>query len=659
MGSVIVNWATPLISTGFAILGGQLAGPVGGAIGWGLGMGVGGALFPPEAEKTAAQSMGPQQLFIPTADYGGVVTVLRGCRRVGGNLIWYDQPRLITDPAQVLDWANYLAAIIIVAGGTEPDTKYATNFAYGVCHGYASTFKVYEGKKEYLLYRGGGYLLNEGENVPPEYIGKTYNEQVQLAIGKGLKPAFKYVQYYGDQNIADPTIVTAKGVDNVPPYRNLHYIVFKDFPELTEAIPQLSFETGQLDCSGAEMNAPIMHSYGDGFTRSGIFPAIKMYKNGLPNAAYIAVNFNTDIPGITSRKVDLVNGNLAQTVGSVTLSDLIANNNNNTITFSDDEESYDLSGDGVIDPEFPTWWLDAIQNANYAFYTGVQQQGSFVTCHVTVDSVETGVDLVWVFFNHYRQNHPDETWVGVSGDNAETTATANTSLTTSNDNVLILNRVTPIRSWGTPFSEDTVSVDTVQGITAPAVFTGDKTTTVSGNYPYIMGSDYWNTTGHYIASIYNIDYTGTYEESSNEGIFLGHMGGPIPPADHVGMPYPCPVSLSIATDVGDFDVLLSADEDDYIWQGYDPQVWKIDASTNGYTYTIYSHSLSTIVYGWITPAGQHHRLVFDNFDDNEWSHPFITATYIAPDNSETTVNFGSAFDGYYGTAEFLAGSYTS
>jgi hypothetical protein len=274
------EYLKPVIGIGAALIGGELAGPIGGAIGWGLGMGVGGALFPPEAEKTAAQSMGPAQLFKATSDYGMAVPVLRGCRRTGGNLIWHNVPVLITSAAQVPDYINYLAAITIKNGGTAPaegEEKYACTFAYGVCHGIAHTLKVYEEKNEYLLVGNHGYLLNEGQNVPPEYRMATYDEQVALVLAKGTPPSFHCTQYSGSQVVADSKIVEAKGLGVVPPYRNLHYIVFMDFPMLTNSIPQLSFETTRMECSDNPASV-VVYSYGDGRPQINVSDHYGFYK---------------------------------------------------------------------------------------------------------------------------------------------------------------------------------------------------------------------------------------------------------------------------------------------------------------------------------------------------------------------------------------------
>lgn len=254
--------AKPIISVGAAVLGQELLGPVGAMIGWGVGMGVGGALFPSEAERTSAMSMGPPSMFKPTAGYGMVIPVVRGCRRISGNLIWYDKPRYITDANQLEDYAGWAQYLRDINGGQDPSEHcWAVHVAYGVCHGLAVTLKIYEGKREFLVIGDYAYLLNEGANVPPEYIDKTYAEQMELVLQKARIPAFKCIQYRGDQDDADDLLVESKGIDNVPPYRNLHYVAIHDYPMMQEGVPSLSFEVASLEC---DFVTPVVHEYTDG-----------------------------------------------------------------------------------------------------------------------------------------------------------------------------------------------------------------------------------------------------------------------------------------------------------------------------------------------------------------------------------------------------------
>jgi hypothetical protein len=266
-----MDWAQALSGIGGAALGWMVGGPVGGAIGWGLGMGIGGALFPAEAERWTAQSMGPAQQLKPQANLGGVVTVLRGNRRFTGNLIWYDQPREVvtTSESDFNDWRDN-CFIKVYGGTTAPQNRYYVDFAYAVCIGPARTLRLFLGKNEYVLTTYSGewgelgywvmqgknecrfWRINVGVNVPPEYVNKTPLEILALVKAAGGTPCpVPFYQYQGPQVISDPMIVANKGADNVPPYRNLHYIVFKDFPitSLSDSIPQLSFEAYSLDGS--------------------------------------------------------------------------------------------------------------------------------------------------------------------------------------------------------------------------------------------------------------------------------------------------------------------------------------------------------------------------------------------------------------------------
>jgi hypothetical protein len=247
------DYLKPLVSIATAYLGYQIGGPVGGAIGWGLGMGVGGALFPPEAEKTSAQSLGPAQQLTPQANYGAVIPLLYGSRRIAGNIIWYIE-NITATPANIDDWEAF-AATATRYGYT--GTFFASNFANAVCIGPATVTRIYNGKDEYICDGNHAYKINVGDNVPVEYINKTPEETLDMVMQAGTPYDFSYTEYRGDQTAADPTIAAAQGENVVPPYRNLCYLIIHNFPvkDLNSEIPSFTFEVSTVE--GVDNPTPV------------------------------------------------------------------------------------------------------------------------------------------------------------------------------------------------------------------------------------------------------------------------------------------------------------------------------------------------------------------------------------------------------------------
>jgi hypothetical protein len=252
------DFLKPLAGIAGAALGWYIGGPIGGAIGWGLGMGIGGALFPAEAERMASQTTGPAQQQRPTANLGAVVSVLKGTRRVAGNLIWYED---VVESAGGAGWVTNFTAVY--GGTTAPANQYLVSFAFGVSIGTAQAIRMYLGKNEYVLEMIGAlstynsyyaYRINVGENVPTEYVNKSAAEILALVKAAGTQPlSMTITQYYGLQTAASAAMAAAKGA-SVPPYRNLHYITFENFPvsSLGAGIPTLSFEVNSLTSGVAD-----------------------------------------------------------------------------------------------------------------------------------------------------------------------------------------------------------------------------------------------------------------------------------------------------------------------------------------------------------------------------------------------------------------------
>jgi hypothetical protein len=247
------DYLRPLVSIGAAALGWSYGGAIGGAIGWGLGMGIGGALFPAEAERTAAQSLGPAQQLTPTANLGGVVPVVKGNRRIAGNLIWYDNGVQIPFESEAAQTGWTAVYTSVYGGTTAPGASYYVDFAIAACIGPAVITRFYIGKNEYVLDIPNGliYRLNVGANVPVEYMNQSAASilahlQSEGAASIHVPPTTGFTLYRGYQTAADSSIAASKGT-YAPPYRNLCYIVFRYWPTSgLNAIPPMTFEATSL-----------------------------------------------------------------------------------------------------------------------------------------------------------------------------------------------------------------------------------------------------------------------------------------------------------------------------------------------------------------------------------------------------------------------------
>lgn len=254
--SVWEDIGRPLIGIGAAALGWQVAGPIGGMIGWGLGMGIGGALFPAEAERTMAQSSGPAQQFVPQANLGAVLPMVMGRRRIAGNLIWYDNfvELAFQDEGHQQQWIGTYTDVY--GGTTAPGAWYWGDWAIGVCIGPATVLRFWIGKNEYIIdpVLKKPYRINEGVNVPPEYMTKTAEEILAHLQSTGAKvitwggPDWCRLEIYdGTQTDANTWIAESKGADIAPPYRNLCYVVFKQWPTSgMNVVQQVTFETASI-----------------------------------------------------------------------------------------------------------------------------------------------------------------------------------------------------------------------------------------------------------------------------------------------------------------------------------------------------------------------------------------------------------------------------
>lgn len=206
------------------VVGAILAAPTGGmsvamgaSLGYAAGSIIGSLLFPPDP----IQQHGPKlkEVTVTGSEYGVPVTRLWGGVRVPGNIIWssglkeHEHTETVTQGG-FLGWGGQETKITTYT--------YTMDLAVGLCEGELDNLtRIWAGHRVILDRRG--------ENTS----------------GWQKEPWLRYTLYDGTETQdPDPLMVRALGEGNVPAYRGLAYIVFKDF-DLTEfgnLLPNLEFE---------------------------------------------------------------------------------------------------------------------------------------------------------------------------------------------------------------------------------------------------------------------------------------------------------------------------------------------------------------------------------------------------------------------------------
>jgi hypothetical protein len=196
------------LSTAGAIVGG-IAGSffgmpmLGAELGWMLGGIAGGMIF---------RQKGPQPADIRIQDsaYGKSIPYVYGIFRVAGNIIWAGQP-YVQDAGK---------------GGKGPQqTTVAMSFAVGMCEGPITGVR--------RIWANGKLIYD---------VSNPSNFQ---AISGSNSMITNFTVYLGDENqMPDPTMQAALGVDATPAHRGLAYVVFNnlDLSKWGNYLPSLSFE---------------------------------------------------------------------------------------------------------------------------------------------------------------------------------------------------------------------------------------------------------------------------------------------------------------------------------------------------------------------------------------------------------------------------------
>lgn len=196
------------LSTAGAIVGG-IAGSffgmpmLGAELGWMLGGLAGGMIF---------RQKGPQPADIRIQDsaYGRSIPYVYGMFRVSGNIIWAGQP-YVQDAGK---------------GGKGPQqTTVAMSFAVGLCEGPITGVR--------RIWANGKLIYD---------VSNPSNFQ---AISGSNSMITNFTVYLGDENqLPDPTMQAALGVNATPAHRGLAYVVFNnlDLSKWGNYLPSLSFE---------------------------------------------------------------------------------------------------------------------------------------------------------------------------------------------------------------------------------------------------------------------------------------------------------------------------------------------------------------------------------------------------------------------------------
>lgn len=167
---------------------------VGAGTGWSLGTSLGQVLFSESPETTGSRLA---DLKVTGASYGRPIPHVYGTLRLGGTIIWTSGWRMTQIPATGGGKGGGSAR----AAGT----SYSSSFAVAIAAGeIASLIKIW----------ADGTILYDAE-----------------AAGAVIAPEVRFRFYPGSENqLPDSVMTAALGVDAVPAYRGLCYLVFDDLP---------------------------------------------------------------------------------------------------------------------------------------------------------------------------------------------------------------------------------------------------------------------------------------------------------------------------------------------------------------------------------------------------------------------------------------------
>jgi len=212
----------------------------------------------------APDTQGPRlsDLKLQNSNYGGMLPILYGSRRMSGNVIWQT------------DLQEHSHKSGGKGGPTNTTYTYSASFAIALCEGEIASIEK--------VWADGRLVFNRTESTDD----------------------FTFVTYYGtaDQT-ADPTMEALEGVGNVPGYRGVAYVVFTDLDlsEFGNRIPNLEFlvttlepESGPIVKIAANYdvgaNADLDLEYADIFfgttaAKDG-FPRLVEWTTAIPDLSY-------------------------------------------------------------------------------------------------------------------------------------------------------------------------------------------------------------------------------------------------------------------------------------------------------------------------------------------------------------------------------------
>ncbi len=214
-------------STG-QILGGVVGGligavtPVGPFVGAQIGLTLGALLDPPKGPTISGPRIA--DLSVQTSAYGTSIPRIYGICIVTGNVFWIENNRLKETVTKKKSGGK---------GGPKTTTKtysYSATFAVGLCEGpIVGVLRIWVGPN--LIYHAG-----------------STDQQTIIASNEAAE-GFRL--YLGDEEqLPDPRMQAALGVDNTPAFRGLAYIVFDDF----------QLEKYGNTMSGAQVKVEVMRS---------------------------------------------------------------------------------------------------------------------------------------------------------------------------------------------------------------------------------------------------------------------------------------------------------------------------------------------------------------------------------------------------------------
>ncbi|KVC62707.1 hypothetical protein WI72_09695 [Burkholderia ubonensis] len=226
MGQLVLSAAGAVVGGAAGFLIGGPAGIAEGAeLGWMAGGIAGGLLF---------RQKGPQPADIRIQDsaYGKPVPLAYGIYRIAGNIIWAGQPYVASGGGKG-------------AGGKGPQQqKVSMSFAVGLCAGPITAVR--------RIWANGKLIYD---------VSNPSNFQ---AISGSNQMVTNFTVYPGDENqLPDPVMQAALGVNNTPAYRGLAYVVFNelDLSRWGNYLPSLSFEVITATAALATSNSASTYTY--------------------------------------------------------------------------------------------------------------------------------------------------------------------------------------------------------------------------------------------------------------------------------------------------------------------------------------------------------------------------------------------------------------